>query len=86
MPLLLKLLTIALYEYAWSFGLDKVIGSSTPLSSLSLQLAHALTLIAIYQSHSPATLPAVTPPTPSAILAPASKASHGAACRTTKVD
>ncbi|KAL1514780.1 hypothetical protein AB1Y20_003866 [Prymnesium parvum] len=49
-PLLLKLATFVLLEYAWSYGLDRATGSSTAVSSCMLQLAHVLLLIAIWSS------------------------------------
>lgn len=53
LPVLLKLLCIGLLEYAWSYGLDKVEGTSTAASSLSLQLAHAILLYAIVRAEAP---------------------------------
>jgi len=47
LPLPAKLAVLAALEYAWSYGLDKVVGTSTPLSSLVLQLAHLVTLAGI---------------------------------------
>ena len=53
LPTALKLLCLGLLEYAWSYGLDRVEGTSTPASSLSLQLAHALLLYAIVRAEPP---------------------------------
>ena len=47
LPLLAKLGVLGALEYAWSYGLDKVVGTSTPLSSAALQAAHLVLLGAI---------------------------------------
>lgn len=48
LPLPLKLSIFVLLEYAWSYGLDRSTGSSTPQSALALQLAHVLTVFAVW--------------------------------------
>mmetsp|Transcript_76512 Transcript_76512/g.203275 ORF Transcript_76512/g.203275 Transcript_76512/m.203275 type:complete len:102 (-) Transcript_76512:382-687(-) len=48
LPLPLKLGAVVLLEYAWSYGLDKETGSSTPMSAAALQLAHAVVLFAVW--------------------------------------
>ena len=48
MPLAAKVLTMALLEYAWSYGVDKAEGCPTPHSAVALQLAHALLLGAVW--------------------------------------
>jgi alpha-1,3-mannosyltransferase len=49
----LKLAALGLLEYAWSYGLDRVEGTSTPLSSAALQLGHALVLFALWRAPAP---------------------------------
>ena len=44
LPLAAKLATIALLEYAWSFGVDRASGTPTPTSAMTLQVAHLLLL------------------------------------------
>ena len=53
LPLAAKLGCFALLEYAWSYGLDRAEGTSTPASSAALQLAHAILLYAIWRAPSP---------------------------------
>ena len=55
LPLPLKLGTLALLEYAWSYGLERVEGTSTPTSSACLQLAHAVLLYALWRAPPPPT-------------------------------
>ena len=62
LPLPLKLLTYALLEYAFSYGLDQVEGTSTPASSAALLLAHAIILYALYQAEPPPTYADERPP------------------------
>ena len=50
-----KLLCYSLLEYAWSYGLERVEGTSTPLSSAALQLAHAIILYAVIRADPPQT-------------------------------
>ena len=57
LPSLAKLGCLVLLEYAWSYGLDKKEGTSTPLSSACLQVAHAIILYAIWNSDPPKTYP-----------------------------
>ena len=54
-PLPLKLLTFALLEYAWSYGLERVEGTSTPASSACLQIAHGVLLYAVWRAEAPPT-------------------------------
>ena len=42
-------------RYAWSYGLERVEGTATPLSSACLQLAHATILYAIWRAEPPPT-------------------------------
>ena len=53
LPLAAKLVCFALLEYAWSYGLDRAEGTSTPASSAALQLAHAILLYAIWRAPTP---------------------------------
>jgi alpha-1,3-mannosyltransferase len=62
LPLALKLLTYALLEYAFSYGLDRVEGTSTPASSAALLLAHATILYALCRAEPPPTYADERPP------------------------
>ena len=62
LPLALKLLTYALLEYAFSYGLDRVEGTSTPASSAALLLAHAIILYALCRAEPPPTYADERPP------------------------
>lgn len=55
LPLAARFLTFVLLEYAFSYGLDKSEGTSTPASSLSLQIAHAALLYALFKADAPPT-------------------------------
>ena len=50
LPWPLKLLALGLLEYAWSYGVDRAEGTPTRLSSVALQLAHAILLFAIWRA------------------------------------
>ena len=63
LPLTLKLLAYALLEYAFSYGLDRVEGTSTSGSSAALLLAHALILYALCRAEPPPTYSDERPPT-----------------------
>ena len=45
-----RLAVLAALEFTWSYHLDRVEGTSTPLSSAVLQLAHAVALAALWLS------------------------------------
>ena len=62
LPFALKLLTYALLEYAFSYGLDRVEGTSTPASSAALLLAHAIILYALCRAEPPPTYADERPP------------------------
>jgi alpha-1,3-mannosyltransferase len=49
-PVLGKLMLFAGLEFTWSYCLDPVEGTSTPLSSIVLQITHALMLISLWYS------------------------------------
>ena len=49
-PVLGKLMLFAGLEFTWSYCLDPVEGTSTPLSSIVLQTTHALMLISLWYS------------------------------------
>ena len=55
LPLPLKLITFALLEYAYSYGLERVEGTSTPVSSACLQIAHVALLYAVWRAEPPLT-------------------------------
>ena len=55
LPLPLKLAALCLLEYAYSYGLERVEGTSTPTSAACAQLAHALLLYAIWKARPPPT-------------------------------
>eukprot|EP00937_MAST-01D_sp_MAST-1D-sp2_P000831 g831.t1 len=48
LPLPCKLAVLAALEYAWSYGLDPAEGTSTPLSSAVLQMAHVVAVAAVF--------------------------------------
>ena len=50
LPVWSKLILLLMFEYAWSYGLDKVEGTSTFLSSLVLQIAHFTLLLSLWFS------------------------------------
>jgi alpha-1,3-mannosyltransferase len=50
LPVWTKLILLLMFEYAWSYGLDKVEGTSTVLSSLVLQIAHLVLLLSLWFS------------------------------------
>ena len=50
LPLATKFVVFALLEYAWSYGLDAATGSSTPISSVALQIAHVTMLAGLWVS------------------------------------
>ena len=50
LPLPLKLTTLALLEYAWSYGVDKSEGTPTAASAAALQLAHVGVLYAVWRA------------------------------------
>ena len=55
LPWPLKLVAIALLEYAFSYGLERTEGTSTVASSAALQAAHALLLYAMWTAEPPPT-------------------------------
>ena len=55
LPLAAKLAAFALLEYAFSYGLDRVEGTSTPASSTALLVAHAILLYALCRAEPPPT-------------------------------
>ena len=58
LPWPLKLLALGLLEYAWSYGVDRAEGTPTRLSSVALQLAHAILLFAIWRAPAASSLAA----------------------------
>ena len=50
LPIAAKLAVFVLLEYAWSYGLDAATGSSTPASSVALQVAHVALLAGLWFS------------------------------------
>ena len=60
LPVLSKMILLLMFEYAWSYGLDKIEGTSTFTSSVVLQIAHFSLLLSLWFSNPPKTFLSVS--------------------------
>ena len=60
LPVWSKMILLLMFEYAWSYGLDKIEGTSTFTSSVVLQIAHFSLLLSLWFSNPPKTFLSVS--------------------------